>query len=162
MKSAHAYFTVIKKTYLSTFTSCHAVPFSWQCPFSNCFFFFLFFLFIAFFPSFLYIHLSTTYLLTQANITHFPFHNYAITYSVLYTRPETRDSNQNVTLIIIILSSFSMLTLMSVVSICDISVVSFLTSSLNGNQFTCEGKAQLRKAREERDPDCVKFKYFVV
>ena len=50
-----------------------------------------------------------------------------------------------------------MLTLMSVVSICGISVISFLTSSLNGNQFTREGEAQLQKAREERDPHFVKL-----
>ena len=55
-----------------------------------------------------------------------------------------------------------MLTLMSMVSICNLTVISFLTSSLDDNQFTREGKAQLHKAREERDPDCVKFEYFVV
>ena len=55
-----------------------------------------------------------------------------------------------------------MLTLMSMVSICNITVISFLTSSLEYNQFTSEGKAQLRKAREERDPNFVKFKYFGV
>ena len=48
-----------------------------------------------------------------------------------------------------------MLTLVSMVSICNITVISFLTSSLGDNQFTMEGKAKLRKAREERDPDCV-------
>ena len=50
-----------------------------------------------------------------------------------------------------------MLTLMSMVSICNITVISFLTSSLYNNQFTSEGRAQLRKAREERDPDCVEL-----
>ena len=55
-----------------------------------------------------------------------------------------------------------MLTLMSMVSICNITVISFLTSSLYGNQFTEEGKAQLRKAREKRDPDCVKFETFLI
>ena len=55
-----------------------------------------------------------------------------------------------------------MLTLMSMVSICNITVISFLTFSLDGNQFTREGKAQLRKAREERNPDFVKFEYFSV
>ena len=55
-----------------------------------------------------------------------------------------------------------MLTLMSMVSICNITVISFLTSSLEYNQFTEEGKAQLQKAREERDPDCLKFEYFGV
>ena len=53
-----------------------------------------------------------------------------------------------------------MLTLMSMVSICNNTVISFLTSSLDGNQFTSEGKAQLRKAREERDPDFVKLEKF--
>ena len=53
-----------------------------------------------------------------------------------------------------------MLTLMGMVRICNITVISFLTSSLHRNQFTEEGKAQLRKAREERDPDCVKFEHF--
>ena len=50
-----------------------------------------------------------------------------------------------------------MLTLMSMVSICNITVISFLTSSLDFNQFTSEGKAKLQKAREERDPDCVEI-----
>ena len=53
--------------------------------------------------------------------------------------------------------SFSMLTLMSMVSICNLTVISFLTSSLDDNQFTREGKAQLRKAREERDSDYVEL-----
>ena len=61
-----------------------------------------------------------------------------------------------------ILSSLAMLTLMSMVSICNITAILFLTSSLDGNLFTEEGKGQLRKAREERDPDCVKFEYFDV
>ena len=55
-----------------------------------------------------------------------------------------------------------MLTLMSMVSICNITVISFLTSSLFNNQFTREGKAKLQKAREERDPDCVKFETFLI
>ena len=55
-----------------------------------------------------------------------------------------------------------MLTLMSMVSICTITVISFLTSSLHGNQFTREGEAQLRKAREERDPDCVKLEKLLI
>ena len=55
-----------------------------------------------------------------------------------------------------------MSTLMSMVGICNITVISFLTSSLDDNQFTREGKTQLQKAREERDPDCVKLKYFGV
>ena len=50
-----------------------------------------------------------------------------------------------------------MLTLMSMVSICNNTVIFFLTSSLSGNQFTLEGEAQLRKAREERDPHFVKL-----
>ena len=51
---------------------------------------------------------------------------------------------------------------MSMVSIYNITVISFLTSSLDGNQFTREGKAQLQKAREEKDPDFVIVKYFSV
>ena len=39
----------------------------------------------------------------------------------------------------------------------NIIVISFLTSSLDGNQFTKEGKVQLRKAKEERDSSFVKF-----
>ena len=50
-----------------------------------------------------------------------------------------------------------MLTLMNMVSICNNTVISFLTSSLSDNQFTREGKAQLRKAREERDSDYVEL-----
>ena len=50
-----------------------------------------------------------------------------------------------------------MLTLMSMVSICNLTVISFLTSSLDDNQFTWEGKAKLRKAREERDHDGVEL-----
>ena len=48
---------------------------------------------------------------------------------------------------------------MSTVSICNITVISFLTSSLYNNQFTMEGKAQLQKGREDRDP---KLKFFKV
>ena len=51
---------------------------------------------------------------------------------------------------------------MSMVSICNITVISFLTSSLHGNEFTREGEAQLQKAREERDPYFVKFEYFSI
>ena len=51
---------------------------------------------------------------------------------------------------------------MSMVSICNITVISFLTSSLFGNQFTREGKEQLQKAREERDPDFVKLEHFYI
>ena len=158
-KSGHAYFTVIKKIYIFLHSLPLSVPFSWQkCPFSSCFFFFFIFLFIAFpLPFFIPAFLPHIYFLTQTNIiTQFPL-SYAITYSVLYTWPETWDSNQKVWLIIIILLSFSMLTLMSMVSICNITVICFLTSNLDDNQFTSEGKAKLRKAREERDPHCVKL-----
>ena len=55
-----------------------------------------------------------------------------------------------------------MLTLMNMVSICNITVISLLTSSLFDNQFTEEGKEQLRKAREERDPQFVKLEEFYV
>ena len=109
---------------------------------------------------FSYTHLSTNFL-TQANvITQFPL-SYAITYLyfVLYTQPETWDNNQNVTLIIIILSSFTKLT-MRMVSICNITVI--LTSSLSVNQFTWEGKVQLGKTREERDPHFVKLEKFYI
>ena len=43
-----------------------------------------------------------------------------------------------------------------------IIVISFFTSSLQANQFTEEGKAQLRKAKEERDSSFVKFDWFFV
>ena len=110
----------------------------------------------------LFLYTSFYQFLTQANvITQFPL-LYAIMYFVLCTQPETWDSNQNVKLIIIISSSFSTLTLMGMVSICKITVISFLTSSLRGNQFTKEGEAQLRKAREERDPDFVKLEEFLI
>ena len=54
-----------------------------------------------------------------------------------------------------------MLIVMSMVSICNITVISFLTSSLGANQFTREGEAQLQKAREERKPDFVKLTLYI-
>ena len=44
----------------------------------------------------------------------------------------------------------------------DIVVISFLTSSLDDNRFTEEGRAQLQKAKEERDSSFVKFEHFWV
>ena len=71
-----------------------------------------------------------------------------------------KNSNQNVKLLIV-LSSSAMLTLMSMATICSI-IISFFTSSLHGTQFTWEGRAQLQKAKKERDPDCVKLEHFYV
>ena len=119
--------------------SAHLAIFSFQFPSP------FHFLIPAFLPCF--------YFLTQADIiTQFP-HLYAITYFVL----PGHKYEPNVTLIIVILYSFTMLTSMSMVSICNITVISFLTASLDYNQFTSEGKAKLQKAREERDPDCVEL-----
>ena len=41
-------------------------------------------------------------------------------------------------------------------------MISFLTSSLDSNKFTWEGKAQLQKAKEKRNPNFVKLQNFYV
>ena len=138
-----------------------SVPFSCQkCPFNNFYLSISFpFLFAFLIPAFL----PCFYFLTQGNIiTQFPL-LYTITYSFrpIYLARNMKNSNQNVKLLII-LSSSAMLTLMSMATICSIIVISFFTSSLHGNQFTMEGRAQLQRATKERDPDCVKFEYFDV